>query len=49
VASRPGGCPEDGRRNGLVELHGGDWGVTNDTSGPGKTVYAELTVPVDGS
>lgn len=35
--------------NGLVELHGGDWGVTDDTSGAGKTVYVDLAVPADGS
>jgi two-component sensor histidine kinase len=35
--------------NGLVELQGGDWGVTDDASGPGKTVYVDLAVPADGS
>jgi anti-sigma regulatory factor (Ser/Thr protein kinase) len=34
--------------NGLVELQGGDWGVTDDVGGPGKTVYVDLAISADG-
>jgi signal transduction histidine kinase len=34
--------------SGLVELNGGVWGVTDDASGPGKTVYVYLAVSAGG-
>jgi two-component sensor histidine kinase len=34
--------------NGLVELQGGEWGVTEDIGGRGKTVYVDLAVSSDG-
>ena len=31
--------------DGLVELHGGIWGVGDDSSGPGKAVFAAIQLP----
>jgi signal transduction histidine kinase len=33
--------------DGLIELHSGERGVVDDNAGPGKTVYVELSLPVD--
>ena len=30
--------------DGLIELHGGERGVTSDQAGPGKTVYVVLSL-----
>ena len=32
--------------DGLIDLHGGAWGVIDDSHNPGKTVYLAMTLPV---
>jgi hypothetical protein len=48
VRRHAGGDDECGRGlellDGLIRLHGGEWGVINDQASPGKTVYVVLTL-----
>lgn len=49
---RPAGAADEAGRglaliDGLIELYGGRRGITEDASGPGKTVYVVIGLPAD--
>ncbi len=53
VRRRPGADEETGRGlpliDGLIELQGGQRGITEDGSGPGKTVYVVIRLPAQAA